>query len=879
MKPKKIHPPRLAIWLFDRIARSDEIRTINGDMTEMFSDIAEESGSPRARLWFWKQVLVSMLVFLGVAFRSSGSLFVNYAKVCLRFFRKHRIHASINVIGLALGISASLLIFLFVMDELSFDRFHENGDNLYRVVRERYENDSGEVGSRSPYLPPPTGPALLEQLEAIDCQTGQMWARGVVQFEDHVFTETFQLVSEDFFRMFSFPLLAGQPETALAEENCVVLTEPISYKYFGGSNAVGQTLTITFGQVQKDFLVTGVSERPPANSSIQFDMLIPMSNLPLATNDPPILDNWQRWYFPLYVKLREDVSPQQIEDRLDAFCAQAFGPEIERSREDVHWTREGLPFTLRFQPLKSIYLETRGLGPSLILSGIALIILVIAWINFINISMGLSASRSMEVGLRKVVGAERRDLMIQFWTEALLMSLLAIVAGMILTALFLPKFNQLSGKQLSFSSFFSGVHLAGLVGLSLISGFAAGSTPAMLMSGFRPADIIKGKCRIGGKAWKIRLMVILQFSLAVLLVISSILMGKQARFLVRKDLGYKEEGLVVVMTQENEQSASEDLYFRYRNRIITHSRVKGMTACNREFGLFLPGTALDSDDGEIHYRYTRVDPYFISTMGFKVIQGRDFNPSVQSDAQAVIVNERFIQALGAKFTLDGFLHPAGKGFPAHNRVIGVIEDGHFRSLRSEIEPLLLYTGKGFSPARDRFSRMIIRIDAEGILETRKFLEEAWREIQPDKPFVMTFQADALENQYARERRWSTIVEYSSVFSVLIACLGILGLTSIIISKRTKEIGIRKVFGARSSQIVSLVISEFIILVGLANLLAWPTAYFVMKHVLQNYPYRANLSLWVFLLTGLGTVMIAILTIGYISVKAALSNPVRTLRYE
>ena len=679
--------------------------------------------------------------------------------------------------------------------------------------------------------------------------------------------------------MFSFSLISGDPEEVLSDGNSVVLTESMARKYCGSINPIGQTITITFGQIDKDFLVTGVSSKSPGNSSIQFDMLIHISNLPIATNDPPVLNNWRMWYFPLYVQLSDDAEIDHVEEKLDVFCAQFFEPVIQRQRDSGSWLRDGLPFTFRLQRIQDVYLDTRGLTPSIILSAIALIILTIAWVNFMNISVGLSSTRSKEVGVRKVAGAHRKQLMVQFWTEAVLTSLIGVVVGFLLTSVFLPKFNLLSGKQLLFSSFFQASHITALLLLIFISGLVAGSYPALVMSNFRPIDMLKHRLRIGGKTGYTRIMVVIQFSLTAVLIISSVVLGNQARFLIRKDLGYDEQGLVVVMTQENEQEASERLYARYRNRIILNSRVKSVTACTREFGLFLPGTSLEVDGRNIHYHYTRVDPHFVSTMGLKIVQGRDFEPEFQTDMNTVLVNERFIRELGSEFEVESFLDPSGQDFPNSCRVVGVIEDVHFLSLRSEIEPLLLYTGKGFSPARDRFSLIVLRIETDQILETREFLARAWKEIQPEKPFELVFLDESLENQYTREKRWSTIVMSSSALSILIACLGILGLTALIITRRTKEIGIRKVFGAKSLQIVLMIVSEFCALVGLANLIAWPVAFVTMQTVLSNYPYRTGLSIWVFLITGLGTVLLAILTIGYLAMKAALSNPVQTLRYE
>lgn len=349
--------------------------------------------------------------------------------------------------------------------------------------------------------------------------------------------------------------------------------------------------------------------------------------------------------------------------------------------------------------------------------------------------------------------------------------------------------------------------------------------------------------------------------------------------MVNRDPGYLSEGLVVVLTQENEQQESERIYHRYRNEVASQNRIQGVTASTREFGIFLPSTNLELKAREIQYRFNRVDPHFLSTMKFELTQGRDFSPNIEAENDAVIVNERFMEELGPDYRMGETLGDISKGFPYDCRVVGVIKDCHFLSLRTEIEPLLLYVGKGESVNRDRFSQMIIRVEAGQIKETLGLLERAWKRIQPNKPFTYYFQEDALKSLYDREKRWSSIVQSASLVSILLACLGIFGLTAMSLSRREKEIGIRKVLGASVGQIIYLGIKEFILLISIANVIAWPIVVLVMKKVLQNYPYRVDIALQYFLLAGAASILIAMMTILYLSVRAALQNPVDSLRYE
>lgn len=806
-------------------------------------------------------------------------MFFNYLKTAVRNILRYKGHSFIKIFGLSIGIAACVLIYLFVADELSFDKFHENGEQLYRFVQTQYDKESGKETGLQQFIPPPVGPEVLLSIPEVKHQTRFVSGSGVVRYKDNIFREFLAMADTPFFEMFTFPLIAGDPKAALSDDHNIVLTRSHAEKYFGDVDPLGKTLTVTFGHTRVDYIVTAVAEDVPANSSIQFDLLIPFNNLPIVTNDPKILTNWNRWYCPLFVQLQPHVSSAQITEKLDLFCQQHFSTMIQRNTEEGH-----NPFTFGLQQVKDMHLDTRvagtvGLSTSYLLSAIAVAILLIACVNFMNLSIGSSSTRSMEVGMRKVLGAGRRQLLGQFWGEALVISAFAIILGIVFIEFLIPQFNALSGKQLSVLTLFQSSHWLALVAIALFTGIVAGSYPAMTMSALRPVDIFKGKLKVGGGTKLTKGLVVIQFTLSVILGISAIILGKQVSFMMNRDPGYISEGLVVIMTQENEQQDSERLYQRFRNEVISHSQIQGITASNREFGLFLPGSSLKKGEQEIHYRYNRVDPDFLSTMKFKLTQGRNFSPSVAADSDAVIVNKRFIEALGDTFEMGRPLGDISKGFPYDRRIIGVVEDCHFASVRNEIEPLILYVGEGTSPRRNRFSRIIVRVGTEQIRSTMAFLENAWKTTQPDKPFIYYFQDEAIKSLYEGEKRWSAIIRYASVVSILLACLGILGLTSITLNRRVKEIGIRKVLGASAGQIVYLATREFIFLISLANAIAWPVVFFTMKKVLQNYPYRIAIALHYFILAWIVSILIAVFTVLYLSVKAALQNPIESLRYE
>jgi putative ABC transport system permease protein len=806
-------------------------------------------------------------------------MFSNYLKIAMRLILRYKGYSFIKIFGLSLGIAACMFIYLFVVDELSFDKFHKNGDSLFRFVQVRFDKDSGKESGLQQFMPTAVGPEVMLSIPEIKHQTRLSNGSGAVRYKENLFQESITMADAPFFEMFTYPLIAGDPRTALSDDHNIVLTRSHAEKYFGDENPMGKTLTIIYGHTSVDYIVTGIAEDIPANSSIQFDILIHFRNLPIVLNNPQILDDWNRWYCPLFIQLESNVSSEQVAGKLDRFCQQHYSVTIQRHIDEGYD-----PFTFGLQQVKDMHLDTRvpgtaGLSTSYLLSAIALVILLIACMNFMNLSLGSSSLRSMEVGMRKVLGAGRRQLLGQFWGETLVISFFAILLGLILMELLIPKFNALSGKQLSIVTVFTGTHWMALVGFAVFTGIIAGSYPAMIMSAFRPVDIMKGKLKLGRKTTLTKGLVILQFALSVILGISAVILGKQVSFMMNRDPGYVSEGLVVIMTQENEQEESERLYQRFRNEVISHSRIQGLSASNREFGLFLPGAGLELGERKMHYRYNRVDPDFLSTMKFKLIQGRDFSTNMAADRDALIVNQKFTKMLGPDFEMGKPLGDISKGFPYDRRIIGVIEDCHFETLRNEIEPLILYVGEGTSPRRNRFSRIIIRVVTEELKDTMAFLETAWKKIQPDKPFITYFQDDVLKNQYNREKRWSMIIQHASVVSILLACLGIFGLTSITLNRRVKEIGIRKVLGASAGQIVYLATREFVFLISLANVIAWPVVFVIMKKVLQNYPYRIDIAIHYFILAWVASVSIAFTTILYLSLKAAMQNPIESLRYE
>jgi putative ABC transport system permease protein len=471
--------------------------------------------------------------------------------------------------------------------------------------------------------------------------------------------------------------------------------------------------------------------------------------------------------------------------------------------------------------------------------------------------------------MRKVLGANRRHLIRQFWGESLVTTAIALLTGIFLAEWVLPTFNQLSRKSLSMMELFQPLNILILLALFLIVGISSGSYPALVLSGFRPVEIFKGKLKIGGKNLMTRVLVVVQFTLSVFLIISAIIMGRQINFILNKDPGFNKEGVVVVTTQAKNAAASSTILKLFRERLSQQANIHAITGTNTLFG-DIAIYPFKKGGREIHVIQNRVDYDFFKTLDIEVVQGRTFSPEYLTDNQGVVVNEKLVKELEINSPIGKPL----KGYSMPLTIIGVVRDYNIDNFRQGISPALHHINPAW-----RISYIYLRISPENVTGTLSLLEKTWKDIQPDKPFLYSFLDEGLETMYNEEKRWGAIVGYSSALAVIIACMGIFGLTSITVNRRTKEIGIRKILGASIPQNIDILIREFIWLVGIANILSWPLAYFAMKMLLDNYYYRIPLGLQYFFLAGVLSFIIAALTTIFLAVRAAMANPVDSLRYE
>ncbi len=796
-------------------------------------------------------------------------MFKNYFKTAFRNLLKHKMHAFINILGLVIGIACCLIILLFVQDELSYDRFHAGADDMYRIV------SKAEVGGRTVNLP--TSPAPMARAmkndfpEVISAVTVADMRKSLMVYNDRQFYENGIILADStLFDVFSFNLLKGNPKTALADVHSVILSEETAKKYFGGDDPMGKVIRM---ENKFDLKVTGIVEKP-RQSHFTFDMLIPIQIL-----NEIIAEGYTRFWVDLsnytYFRLGKNASPSDLEAKLPAFVEKYCGNDLRKY---------GVKWEPTFQSLTDIHLYSKfevDIGTPgdikyvYIFSAIALFVLLIACLNYMNLSTARSANRAKEVGLRKVVGANRGELMRQFLIESLVLTFIGLTLAVGVVLLSLSCFNAFIGKELSL--FDNPVlFIAGILGITVFIGVLAGSYPAFFLSSFNPIDVLKGKFKAGAKSAGFRMaLVIIQFTISIILIISTAMVYKQLRFIQNKKLGFNKEQVIVVPMRDPSLQAK---YESIRAEIGRIPSVTGVAASSdmpcrgKMVNLFVPEGAKDNE-GQAMQSY-RVDYDFIDVMGMEMAQGRKFSKDMKTDeAQAFIINETAAKSLGWE-------QPIGKRWKwvsgdgnREGTVIGVVKDFHTMSLHQPVEPVVMCIN------RDEWNNAIIRFQTDNVLQTVGAIETKWKAIDPSRPFEYYFYDEVFEDLYRTENKLMAVVGYFSMLAIFVACLGLFGLASFTAEQRTKEMGIRKTLGATMANIVLLLSKEFTKWVIIANVIAWPAAYYAMDHWLQNFAYRTDIGIAVFIASGTAALLIALLTVSFQSVKTALANPIESLRYE
>ncbi len=790
----------------------------------------------------------------------------NYLKIALRSLRKHKGTSFINVGGLAIGMACCILIYFFVRDELTYDDFHTHIDTMYRVEGNLLQ------GHRLPIMSGPVQGAMIAAFPEIERAVRLNDAKAVVERGTNRFEETLLFADPGFLEMFTFPLRRGEAAQALQDPLSVVLSNEMAHKYFGSDDPLEQTLTLYLGENVLDVQVTGVVAPIPGNSSITFDVLLPLDLIRHLYGETT-LTNWGSFAYTTFIQLADGTSIQALTDKLPAFAATHMEAVFGENTSNFSFVLT--PFAdyhLDPHASQSTGLKAPG-NPqhAYILGGIALLILLIASFNFTNLTIGQASTRLKEIGMRKVLGARRGQLIKQFWFEAFLMSVLALALGVLLAEAALPTFNGMADKHLALDYLRSSQSLLILVGLMAMVGLLAGSYPAFVLSGYKPLIIFQGRLRLGADNLFTKSLVATQFFLSIALITCSLIMNQQQTFLRTKNLGFDKEQVVVIPMQISRTTRAQGEVYAtaLKNELASHPGIVSLTMASSSFTRSTSTSRTEHDGDEVYVYDFRVDYDYLETLGMTLVSGRNFSPDFPTDAsEAIIVNETFFKTFGDEIPEDAteLDNPT---------IIGVVQDFNFSSLRSEVLPAHLR----LHPGRLGMGYVLARIAPKNIPGTLATMEAAWQKIRPEKPFQYFFLDQEIDQQYKAEERWGAIVTYASVLTILIACLGLFGLTALTAARRTREIGIRKVLGASMPGLVGLLSKDVLKLVLAANVLAWPLAYWAMHQWLQTFAYRIEISSTIFLIAGLSALVIAWLTMSYQSIKAALRNPVDALRYE
>jgi putative ABC transport system permease protein len=806
-------------------------------------------------------------------------MFLNYFKTAFRNLKRYKGYSFINLLGLAIGIACCILILLYVQDEFSYDRYAQEYEDIYRIVLSVQTPERGEMNVAR--TPPPWGPSLADDYPEVEnyvrFKTPMVsWLVSNEAVDKRFHEKGFYFTDHTVFEFFNLPMLSGDPQTALVEPRTVVLTETAAQKYFGDEDPMGRTLRL---DNTYDFQITGVMRDVPEHSHFDFDILASISTLgviPIYGGD--VYLTWRSGLAPdlyTYVRLRKGYPPHELEAKMPEFLGRYLGEVLNRVN---------VQFNPRLQPLSRIHLHSNleaeiransDFRYIYIFSAIAIFVLVIACINFMNLSTARSASRAQEVGMRKVIGAQKRQLILQFLGESLLMAFLALILAVVLVTVFLSFFNSLSGKQLSLS-LGNPIAVLGFVGVTLLVGLLSGSYPAFFLSSFEPVAVFRGSLRAGRANARLRkVLVVFQFALSIVFIIGTGVVYRQLHYVQNKVLGFDKEQVVVLPMGD---PRARQVYLTFKDRVLQSPHVLALSGTNSVPGGLINIMLLLPEGAEVGNEVTMeaffVDHDFVKTMGLELAAGREFSLEYSTDAaEAFILNETAVRQLGWEdqpldktITIQGF---------RRGRVVGVVQDFHAKSLHQRIEPLVIQ----IAPDPDAFLQLVARIAPGNIDSALDDIREAWEQVYPNDPFVYSFLDEDFDSLYRSERLRGRIFLTFSALAVLIACLGLLGLASFTAEQKTKEIGIRKVLGASEASIVQLLSMEFIRLVLLAGLIAWPLAYLAMHSWLGNFAYRIKMPLIIFLLAGILAVVIALATVSFQAVRASLVDPVDSIRTE
>lgn len=786
----------------------------------------------------------------------------NLLKTAIRHIRKYVGYSILNIAGLALGISSALFLIIYVSDEVSYDRYHENADRIYRVSSKITETDDQFTWNVAQI---PMGPQVVQDYPEVQSFTRFInMPRALYKFEDKEYIEeNFFYVDSTLFDIFTYKVIRGEVKSATRDPKKIVLTETVASRYFGSADPIGKTITAG----DNTFEVTGIIEDVPSNSHFRFDAVAARNNLPKQ------LGTWGNFGVFTYLLLPRDLDVEAFETKIqgmyNAHMKTIFEPlkiNIEYILEPI--TRIHLYSTNPGEP------EPTGSITYVIIFGIvALLLVLIAAMNYMNLATARSTRRAREVGLRKVVGSRRGPLVAQFLSESVVLTIISLVISVVMLVVLLPKFNILAGKSFGLSILYNPVVIISIIVVILVVGIFGGSYPAFFLSSFSPVTVLKGEITQGSAGSLFRkVLVVIQFSISVAMIVCTLVVFRQLKYLKNMDQGFKQENVLAL--QLNQGMARK--YPVLKLALMGNNDIKYVTSTNTPIG---EGSGkvifnMETDQGMAQrgINFAVVDHDFVDALGIKIINGRDFQQDMPSDTlTGVVVNETLANRLGWKDAI-GKKVELGDGGQINARVIGVMKDYHQTGMYNEIESLMLLY-------RERNNIIYIKLSGNNTEQAISFIENKWKEVFPDQPFTYTFLSERFNRQFEADEKRGLIFTMFTILAILIACLGLFGLASYMVEQRTKEVGIRKVFGANESVIIRLISRDFIVLVAISIIIAIPVAYYFMSNWLENYVYRTQIGVPLLLVAALLTVLLTFVTISFKAYQAAVMNPANSLRTE
>ncbi|MBU1101810.1 MAG: ABC transporter permease [Bacteroidetes bacterium] len=863
MIKNKNSPPLSARFLLSLFARFSNEYSLLGDMDEEYYDLANLKCASFAKRWYWRSFakILPQLIFQSMIWRIS--MFRNYYKIAIRNLYKNLSSSFINIFGLTIGMACTIFIFLWIQDEYNYDSFHSNSNELVRIVQNQVYSDGTDY--QVAVTPDEIGPALVKDYpEIVNCSRFRPYSKSLISTGDKKFYETGLCFADpSFFTMFSWQFIDGTPKEALSNPHSIVITEKIASKYFPNESAIGKTMTLNNSS---EFIVTGVIKNVPANSHLQFELA---GNFERMVTEFGWNNGWFNNNFYTYAQLQPGTDINIINEKVKYYI----------KKIDEESTTE---FSL--QPLRDIHLKS---DYSIDLTGhsengeiyitffsiIAIFVLSIACINFMNLTTAQSTKRLKEIGVRKVNGALRRDIAAQFFSEALLAAFLASLLSNILVVLLLPSFNSLTGKSFEINVLISSNVTIIIFLIAIITGILSGIYPAIYLSSFHPIKVLKGiKSGSSSKSYLRRILIVTQFSLSLILIIGTLVVFSQLEYMQNSNLGYEKEHIVYF----RKNAGITDNYDAFKTELKKDPNILNVTTSNslmsytvNSFG-GLKWEGKDPEDMVLIYRKS-ADYDFINTFGMEIIEGRDFSKDITTDAgSAFIVNEEAVKLMNMKKPIGKWIKFFGK---YEGSIIGVVKNFHYKSLHEKIEPLLVM----INPEWDRY--VFVKVNSKNISESLASIEKVHNTFNKEYPFEFTFLDDDVNTLYETEVRTKNIFQIFTSLGIFISSVGLLGLITFAAEQRVKEIGIRKVLGSSISGIVALLTKEFLILVTISNIIAWPLAFYFMKSWLEGFAYHVSINVSLFFIAGIATTTLTFLTIFWKTFNAARANPVNSLKYE